>query len=202
MADAVPDMIDVTFALSGRSLPANHAFALWREVARILPWLEAEQGAGIIPLRAAEHGDDVLFLPRRARLALRVPGSLAAKAQELAGKTLDVGGHALTVGAAKTRALQPFSTLHAPLVASAASEGVFLETAAAELRQRGINGRLICGKHLAWEESEGGIAGYSLVVHELKPQESLLLQCTGLGGARHLGCGIFVPYKAIADLDD
>ncbi len=202
MGDAAPEMIDMTFALSGHSLPANHAFALWREVARVLPWMGVEQTAGIIPLRSPEHGDDLLFLPRRARLALRVPAELAADAQQLAGKTLDIGGHLLSVGAAKERALQPSPTLHAHLVAGASTEEAFVAEAAAELRQRGINGKLICGKHLVWAEGEGSIAGYSLVVHELKPQESLLLQCTGLGGARHLGCGIFVPYKAIADLDD
>lgn len=194
------EMTDVTFALSGRSLPAGHAFALWREVARILPWLDAEPQAGILPLRAPEHGDDLL-LPRRARLALRIPAGLVEQARQLSGRVLDVGGHALLVGEARERALQPSPTLHAQLVASAGSEDEFLAVMGGELRTLGIHGGLICGKRYTLAGSEGKIAGFSLVVHELKPQESLHLQWSGLGGERRLGCGMFIPYKAIANLD-
>lgn len=198
--NAVTEMTDVTFALSGHGLPAGHVFALWREVARVLPWLEAEPQAGILPLRAPEHGDDLL-LPRRARLALRIPAGLVQQARQLSGRALDVGGHALAVGEAKERALQPSPTLHAQLVACTGSEEDFLGGMEGELRAQGIHGRLICGKRYTLAGSEGKIAGFSLVVAELKPQESLHLQWCGLGGERRFGCGIFIPYKAIANLD-
>lgn len=194
------EMTDVTFALNGRSLPADHAYALWREVARVLPWLAAERQAGILPLRAPEHGDDLL-LPRRARLVLRVPAALAQQARQLSGQVLDVGGHALEVGDARERPLQPSPTLHAQLVASAGPEQEFVAGTMKELRALGIGGKLICGKRYALAGSEGRISGFSLVVHELKPHESLRLQYTGLGGERRHGCGIFIPYKVIANLD-
>jgi CRISPR-associated protein Cas6 len=194
------EMTDVTFALHGRELPANHALALWREVARVLPWLEGEEHAGILPLRAPEHGDDLL-LPRRTRLVLRVPARLCRQAQQLSGHVLDVGGHALSIGEARERALLPSPTLHAQLVASTGPEADFLALMAGELLGMGIAGKLICGKRYMLAGSAGKIAGYSLVVHELKPQESLCLQCSGLGGERHFGCGIFIPYKVIANLD-
>jgi len=38
------------------------------------------------------------------------------------------------------------------------------------------------------------------VIHNLKPEDSLRLQYTGLGSDRQYGCGIFVPYKVISDL--
>lgn len=194
------EMTDVTFALSGHSLPADHAFALWREVARRLPWLEAERQAGILPLRAPEHGDDLL-LPRRARLAVRIPAGLVAQARQLSGQVLDVGGHALIVGEGRERALQPSPTLHAQLVASDAAEEEFLATMAGELHGLGISGELICGKSYVLAGSAGKIAGYSLVVHGLKPQQSLHLQWNGLGGERRYGCGMFIPYKLISGLD-
>ncbi len=37
------------------------------------------------------------------------------------------------------------------------------------------------------------IVGFALLVEGLRPDESLRLQEVGLGGRRHLGCGVFVP---------
>jgi CRISPR-associated protein Cas6 len=193
-------MIDVVFPLSGRILPADYAFVLWREVTRLLPWLEAEETSGILPLRAPEHGGDLL-LPKRARLVLRIPEAFLAQAGVLSGQALDVGGHAIKAGEARERPLLPSPTLHAQLVASNAPEDEFLAAMGAEMRQLGIAGKLICGMRHALPGSAGKIAGYSLVVHELKPQDALRLQWQGLGGERHHGCGLFIPYKVIANLE-
>ena len=194
------EMTDVIFELSGRSLPADYAYALWREAVRILPWLEVEEQVGILPLRAPEHGDDLL-LPKRARLVLRVPAGMLEEARQLSGQVLSLGGHALAVGGARERPLQPSPTLHAQLVASDTAENEFVAAMAGEMRRLGIAGKLICGKRHALPGSAGKITGYSLVVHELKPQDALHLQWRGLGGERHFGCGLFIPYKVIANLD-
>jgi len=192
-------MTDVGFAVSGRTLPADYAFALWREVTRALPWLEADETSGILPLRAPEHGGDLL--PRRARLVLRIPADCLARALQLSGQELDVGGHLLAVGEARERPLQSSSTLHAQLVASGAPEEEFLVAMAGDMRKSGIAGKLICGKRHVLPGSAGTITGYSLVVHELEPHDALRLQYRGLGGERHFGCGLFIPYKEIANLD-
>ncbi len=71
----------------------------------------------------------------------------------------------------------------------------------AELARVGVAGKLICGKRHTLPGSAGKVRGYSLVLHDLKPQAALSLQCCGLGEMRHLGCGIFIPYKVIANLD-
>ncbi len=194
------EMTDVIFALSGQSLPADYAFALWREVVQVLPWLETEKDAGILPLRAPEHGTDLL-LPKRARLVLRIPADRLEQAQLLSGQVLNVGGHALVVGEARERPFQPSPTLHAQLVASSVPEGEFLQAMASEMQKTGIAGKLICGKRHTLPGSAARISGFSLVVHELKPQDALRLQSCGLGGERHFGCGIFIPYKVIANLD-
>ncbi len=199
LSAGMEEMTDVVFAVAGRTLPADHAFALWAEIARILPWMDAEEQAGILPLRAPDHGDD-LVLPRRARLVLRVPVRQAEAVQQLCGQALNVGGHKLAVGEAHERPLLPSPTLHAQLVASDLDEDAFLQAMAAELKHAGIAGNLICGKRHTLPGSAGKIAGFSLVLHELEPQAALSLQCCGLGNQRHFGCGIFIPYKVIANL--
>jgi CRISPR-associated protein Cas6 len=198
MSNAVPEMIDVVFALSGRSLPTAYAHALWRETVRVLPWLETQKYAGILPLRMAADTGGVL-LPHRAKLVLRVPVGFLKQALQMSGQELNVGGHVLSVGAARERPLQAHSTLHAHLVASARAEEAFLGDVAAELREMGVTCQWICGKRMSVAGARP-IQGFSLVLHELKPQDSLRVQCMGLGGERRYGCGIFVPYKAIPNL--
>ena len=163
-----------------------------------MPWLEGQQYAGILPLRTSADAEGAL-LPQRARLVLRAPARFFAEALQMSGQELDVSGHILRVGAAKERPLQAHSTLHAHLVASARQEEAFLADVAAELQDLGVACQWICGKHVSMAGARP-IAGFSLVLHELKPQDSLRVQCAGLGGERHYGCGIFVPYKTIPNL--
>ncbi len=200
MANTVPEMMDIVFPVSGHALPANYAFALWQEASRVLPWLEAESAAGILPLHLP--GDTgAVFLPKRARMVLRVPLNHMQEAKRLSGQVLDVCGHEIAVGDARERPLEPHSTLHAQLVASEAPEEGFIKEVAAGLNGIGIGGECICGKRLMLPGSEGRVVGYSLVVHELKPEDSLRLQWAGLGSGRHFGCGIFIPYKVIGHLE-
>ncbi len=199
MDNAIPEMTDMVFPVSGQALPANYAFALWSEAARVLPWLEVEPAAGILPLRAPEGGGE-LRLSQRARMVLRVPARHAREARRLSDQVLEVGGQAIATGPARERPLQPQSTLHAQLVASTAAEDAFVAEVAHELEGMGIACKWICGKRLVLPGSDGTVGGYSLVVHDLKPRDSLRLQWTGLGSGRHVGCGIFIPYKVIANL--
>lgn len=200
MGDPVPEMTDIVFPVSGHMLPANYALLLWQEAVRVLPWLAAEPAVGILPLLPPGNPEGA-FLSRRTRMVLRVPAKQAQEARRLAGQVLDVGGHEVAVGDAQERLLQPHSTLHAHLVASEAQEERFMKEAAAGLTELGIGGKSICGRGLVLPGSEGRIAGYSLVVHELKPEDSLRLQWAGLGSGRHFGCGIFIPYKVIGQLE-
>jgi CRISPR-associated protein Cas6 len=46
------------------------------------------------------------------------------------------------------------------------------------------------------QAQDAEIVGFSLMLHALAPEDSLRMQAAGLGTARHLGCGIFVPHKS------
>jgi CRISPR-associated protein Cas6 len=193
-------MIDVSFGLQGSFLPAGYQFLLWPELVRCLPWLEAEESAGIHPMRGATGGAGML-LPQRAKLMLRLPADLAGEAGALSGQQLNLESGALQLGAAKVRELQPCTTLHSHLVESAEEESVFLERIAAQLDELGIACKWICGKRTSISGAGRKISGYSLVLHDLKPAASLQLLYRGLGSNRRFGCGIFIQYKTIAGLD-
>lgn len=193
-------MVDVAFDLEGSIVPGSYAFTLWNEIVRILPWLEPVETAGVIPLRGA-GSEEGFLLAKRSRLVLRLPAAMAGEAMALSGHELDFGATRLKVGAAVQRSLQPFATLHANLVESAKEEEAFLEEVAARLGDMQISCKWICGKRDTLDSGGSSLSGYSLVLHDLKPEDSLLVQRSGLGGNRRFGCGIFVPFKTISGLE-
>jgi CRISPR-associated protein Cas6 len=190
-------VVDVLYAIDGTVLPKDHRFELMGEIARCLPWLVAETGVGIHPVRAASDDDGRLLLPRRARLVMRLPESRVAAAAALIGQELDVGGWTLRVGAAVVRKLVPHGTLYAYFVAADTDdEQVFLAEMGALLGELKTPCKLVCGRRHAFRAGPRQVAGYSLMLHDLTPEHSLLLQQVGLGGDRNLGCGIFVPHRS------
>lgn len=197
----IPEMIDMIFDLDGGILPAAYPFALWAALLRHVPRLADEKSVGVLPLRVTENIQGML-LPKRAKLTLRLPAALVKHAAALSGQQLDVAGSILNLGAVKTRPIQPSPTIHAQLVASAGDEVLFMGGIDARLSEMGISGKLICGKRRTINGDRQTIHGYSLVVHDLKPEASVQLQYVGLGEARQFGCGIFVPYKVISGLSD
>lgn len=199
MTAARSAMIDMVFDASGETLPPGYPFALWAELARHVPQLADDESVGVLPLRTAESGADIL-LPRRAKLVLRLPQNLMQAAAALSGASLDISGSALRLGTGQPRQMQPHPTLHAQLVTGADDEAAFLEEMRASLSAMGIEAGLICGRRKALVDDSHSLTGYSLVVHDLKPETSLSLQGEGMGKGRRFGCGIFLPYKVISGL--
>lgn len=193
-------MVDVVFDLSGASVPQNYPFTLWSEISRLLPWLKEVENAGILPLRGSESGEHIL-LSKRSKLVLRVPLEHAADTVELSGKQLHVDGSTLLVGKGKERQLQPTTTLHSYMVETGLGEVEFLADMKNKLQEMNISCNLICDKYRNIKGAKHSLSGYGLVLHDLKPQASMQIQNNGLGGAHQLGCGIFVPFKAITGLE-
>jgi CRISPR-associated protein Cas6 len=86
-------------------------------------------------------------------------------------------------------------------VASEKDEVAFLQDIEARLKELGVEGNLLCGMRNSLKADDRAIRGYSLVIHDLKPDDSLRLQYAGIGSERRYGCGIFIPYKVITDLE-
>lgn len=192
-------VVDVLYAIDGTALPQDHRFELMGEITRCLPWLKAEIGVGIHPIRAARDDDGRLLLPRRAKLVVRLPERQVTAAAALIGQKLDVGGWTLRVGAAVVRKLVPHGTLYAHFVtATTDDEQVFLAEIGARLGELKTPCKLVCGKRHVFPAGHRQVVGYSLMVHDLTREHSLLLQQVGLGGDRQLGCGIFVPHRSAA----
>jgi CRISPR-associated protein Cas6 len=110
-----------------------------------------------------------------------------------------VGNSALRLGDPRPHELVPHGTLYAHFVAAAsADEPAFMRQVHEELARLGVHGQTVCGKRQQRHTAAGLLDGFSLMLHQLSPDDSLRLLCAGLGPQRELGCGLFVPHKSAA----
>lgn len=206
------EVVDAVFAIECRSLPVDHAWALSQAVQAALPWFADEPQAGLHTVHGAASGsgwmrpegeDAQLQISRRTRLVLRLPGRRLADAATLTGRTLDVAGSPMRVGRLAARPLLRIASLFSRSVIfeGAADEPAFVAAASAGLRALGVEAStMLCGRDVTLATPEGSYRTRSLMLTVATPAQSLLLQRQGLGEARKLGCGLFIPHKDVGDL--
>ena len=194
-------VIDYAFELTGSHLPPNYPAALDAAIVGVLPWALKDPFFGIHAIKAplTEAG---YVLSRRSRLQIRAFASRAEDVSGLQGKTLTCGDASVTVGKMVHRPVTAFPTLRAQMVVNAlADEQVFMDDVGMQLEVLGIKGGVMCGMPASVQGDSGLLNGFAVVLHELSPAHSLRLQTVGLGGARRLGCGLFVHHKVIEGPD-
>ncbi len=207
-------VVDLAFDIKCPSLPVDHAYALSQAIQQALPWFEQERLAGLHLIYGPESGngwsrpdkqDDLLFLSRRIKLILRLPTDCIEAAQKLSGMTLDIEGYSLKVGSAKQKKLSKMPVLLARhiLANPEQDEDSFLNEIVAQIQKNlGIQCRkILCGKTHQLKWPTGELFTRRLMIADLKPEESIILQEQGLGKGQKMGCGLFVPHKDIKAVD-
>lgn len=205
------DVVDLSFAISCKCLPLDHAYALSTALQATLPWIADEEMAGIHLIHGAESGngwyrpqdsgDAVIHLSRRTRMTLRVPKERIEAARALEGTLLDVAGNPLEVGGASVKQLSALSTLfarHVVMPGADLSEAEFLQAVVDEMRALGIRvNKILCGRAHDLATPEGTVHTQSVMVADLEPEQAVALQQKGIGPGRKMGCGLFLPHKGI-----
>ena len=206
------DVVDLVYSIQCRSLPVDHAHALYSAIAEVLPWLHEEEGAGVHPIHVAESGngwlrpenaDELLHLSRRTKLVIRVPKHRISEAEGLVGTLLDVAGNELSIDKVTKRLLSDLDTLFARymVIQNGMSEEEFLNQTITEMRELGVSPKKVLpGKGHVIRTPDGDLQTSSLMLADLKVDESLILQQKGVGSHRHLGCGLFIPHKGIKEV--
>jgi CRISPR-associated protein Cas6 len=202
------EIYDLVFSLRGSKLAIDHAFALAEA-------LESHLGAetcariGVHGVHMAGSGngwtrpqqsDTEMPLSRRARLAIRLHREDHEAVAGISDQTLQLGRQQLQVGASSTRRLSSMANLYARAVCCDPdqSEPEFLAQVAVDLQRLDIKvTRMICGRSGEIRSNRGNLFTRTLLVADLKPDASVRLQQQGLGEARLLGCGLFVPHRGI-----
>jgi len=197
--DAAPARVDVVFPLQGRTLPRDHRWVLAQALARVLPALAEDPLAAVHPVRLVPGCGEPALVSTRSRLALRVSRDAVAGVQALAGRTLDLAGCEIRLGAPQLRELLPHTTLYAHFVdAGDADEAGFLAAAGEELARLEVRCQRICGREQRLRGPQHTLHGYSLMLHGLRQAAALRILERGLGEHRLMGCGVFVPHRSAA----
>ncbi|MFO0796367.1 MAG: type I-MYXAN CRISPR-associated protein Cas6/Cmx6 [Gemmataceae bacterium] len=207
--------LDLLFPVTGGPVPTDHLYPLFAALSRLVPAVhDPAAGVRFAPLSGDPAGRGQLALAARSRLRVRVPDDGVRLALPLAGVRLDLAGSTVRVGAPAVAAVVPAPTLTARVVTfkTAAREKIdpawFLETARARLTLLGVDGEpaipLIVDGPRAGEPRRRvvrvkgkTIVGFALVVSGLSAADSLTLQAAGLGGRTRIGCGFFLPVRAV-----
>lgn len=210
------DVIDLSFAISCKTLPVDHAWALSQEIQKHLPWITESQGSGIHQIHVAESNngwlrpeDDeegaILYPSRRTKMTLRIPSHRLEDTEILIGETLSIDGHSLTVGKSKKKNLTNDSVIFSRYVLSHhdESENDFLTRMSEEIMDAASFKikKMLCGKTHSIKTPDENILTRHLMIADLDSDSSIKIQQLGLGQARELGCGIFLPHKGIKSLN-
>ncbi|MCK5263702.1 MAG: type I-MYXAN CRISPR-associated protein Cas6/Cmx6 [Gammaproteobacteria bacterium] len=204
-----PDnVVDLSFKILCQQLPTTHAWELSQALYEILPWLSDETEVGVHQIHGATAGNgwerpadgELIHLSKRTRMNLRVPRTRVEEAILLVGAKMDIAGYEVEIGAVTEKPLIPLGTLFSRyvVVPDGLDEDGFVEWVVDELARRDIKLRkMLCGMTHTIQTPDENIQTRSLMMADLDKQTSIALQEQGVGGARHLGCGIFMPHKGI-----
>lgn len=195
--------VDLAFRLQGSTpIPADHGYALYSAVSHLIPEVHQENGAAIHPICGRQVGERRLMLMPWSTLAIRVPDGQIAVQLKLAGKSLRLDDATVRVGVPEVRGLIPATALRSRLVvikvAHAGAGDLTAETFTVAARKQMDELRidaaavLNVGKRRTLRLKQREIVGYEVLVEGLTASESIALQESGLGGKRHMGCGVFV----------
>ncbi len=204
------DMLDVLFDIRCRELPVDHAWALSDALRNAAPWLDEDDRIAIHEIHVAgsqngwerpdKDATQQLLLSRRTKLIIRMPRDKVELAAGLNGIKIEVAGQPLSIGRFKTRELSKLGTLFARHIVTetGADENAFLGHIAETLKTRGIRIRkALCGMLNEMSTPNGPLSTRSLMLADLKTDESIELQELGIGNYQKYGCGIFIPHKDI-----
>ena len=206
----LPDnVVDLSFKITCKQLPTTHAWELSQALYEILPWLSDEPEICIHQIHGATSGNgwerpadgELIHLSKRTRMNLRVPKVRVEETLVLTGQKIDIAGYELEIGAATEKLLNPLATLFSRyvVVPEGLDEDGFIQWVVNDLAERDIKPRkMLCGIEHTIHTQDEAIQTRSVMMADLDKQTSIALQERGIGGHRHLGCGIFLPHKGIS----
>jgi CRISPR-associated protein Cas6 len=199
--------VDLCFPARGKIVPADHGYALYGALSRALPMVHGADWIGIHGIAGQRRETGELAIDTRGVLRVRVPADRIPTLLALAGSTIDVGGHAVEIGAPTVHALLPVASLDARLVVIRLTNGIpkpfdhnafqsrFIAEGQRQLVKHEIRGDLELSGRESLRVGGQRVIGYAVRVHGLSPDHSLKLQSVGLGGKRTMGCGLFRPAR-------
>lgn len=187
--------IELQFPFTGTTLPSDHGYGLYGAISRIIPEAHRADWLAIETIPGIGRGDGVVQLDQQAKMKIRMPYDRIPLMLKLAGKRLEIDGHAIRFGAPQIFLLRPATALYARIVTIKGfiEPGLFLDAACRQLGELGVQSEPVVGPRRVVKIGNHTVVGFALAIHELSDEGSVVLQERGIGGRRRMGCGIFFP---------
>lgn len=190
----------------GATVPEDHYYLVYSMLKTKCREDLTARGWTFRPLRGRQIEDMIHFHRKDGppSLIIRCPMEDLGYIHKLEGKDIRVSHHLLRLGEPVVRDIEPHHKLHSPLV---------LVTSDDESRGvRGVDFGVHAGKRLgamlghlnfgvdvgprrAVHIAGSRCFGHPVTVKSLTAEESMMLQCTGIGESRGMGLGAFWPHK-------
>lgn len=187
--------IELRFPVIGTALPSDHGYAMYSAISKLVPEAHQADWLALETVPGTTRGDGGIHINERARLRMRLPQDRLPLMLKLAGKRLDVDGYGVRLGVPQTFLLKPSAALYARCVTikKFMEPEPFLDAVRRKLDEMSVQGEPVVGPRRVLKVGNHTVVGFALAIGELSDDASILLQERGLGGRRHMGCGIFNP---------
>lgn len=202
------NIVNLWFPVRGEYLYADQNHRLLASLSKQCPAIHKIKNLSINTIAGIPDKQGKIALTRSSKLLIRLPVEAIAQIYSLAGQTLTIGSYAIKLGNPELQTLQPVNTLQARLVTikGYTEPQSFLEAAQRQLdaleikanidipaNDKGEPKRLTLKINKAEQKRSYTVVGFSVIVKDLKPEDSIKLQAQGIGGKRRMGCGVFYP---------
>jgi len=211
------NFIEIQFSLRGKTLPADHGYALYSAVKKALNEMEDKALPKDLPpavhlctIPGVPDRAGMIYLNRGSRFRVRCPSEdMQVWYRFLQNQVFDIQGHLIRLVQPRITLPEPSETLASRLVTfklknidHAEVPRYFLESCQTGLERLGIKGQAFIPSdpdgdlaRRTLQIKDKAVLGFSVVVEGLSDEDSLKLQWHGLGGRKHFGCGWFYPPK-------
>lgn len=182
------------YHLTGRGLvPKNGGYLILCSLARLHPWIHGRSDIQIAPIRGTNIDEFPQYFKMDSNSKLHIRGINEEESKQLGNCNLNVFKGQVTTSEPSLTYLKPGERMVSKLVifADVTEESQFRQHFS---EKTGVNidnislgtKKFIRVKNQVW-------CGYSVILTGLTAEESLAIQCTGVGKNTSMGCGVFYP---------
>ncbi|MGD2180934.1 type I-MYXAN CRISPR-associated protein Cas6/Cmx6 [Lusitaniella coriacea] len=207
--ETLEPFVELKFPVRGTQLPADHNYGLYAALVHQIPELRQQHDISILTIPGFGDKQGKISLTSDSCIRIRVPISKIPLAYQLAGKPIAIGKHPINIGIPQVSVLHPSANLRARIVTIKGymQSEPFLAAARRQLSNLDISAKISIPADRSGNPSRKTlkikrytIVGFTTEISGLSDEDSIQLQRCGLGGKRHMGCGIFLPCKEDRDV--
>lgn len=177
------------FPLHGGSIPRDHGYQCLSALSRNFEFLHGREDVQIAPIRGTRFGDR-LDIDKGSVLHIR--GITPEQAAQIGGSWVMLGSGIVGIGQPTAHSIRSSPALASHRVAF---RGVFDAEKAQELIRREIGpvGDIDVNRRSSLALKGRKMLGHSVMLSNLPPDVSIMVQSTGIGICTSMGCGVFYP---------